>query len=203
MRPITDPLLSHVAGEVRPAIITTPEIQAHIARMYEVARGQRRAGLSRRRKSRRTLVGLAAPQIGVPLRIILIDTKVHEDRKRYSKLQCFINPVIVWRAHEAAEGREGCFSTGNVWGLVRRAVAVKVQAYDESGTQVEHIFEGFTARIAQHEIDHLNGIRFPERITNDKKRHWVTTEQLIDYPDHINAWPATVTLEQWLEVSGG
>lgn len=65
------------------------------------------------------------------------------------------------------------------------------------GKQVERIFEGFTARIVQHEIDHLQGIRFPERITSDRKRHWVHTEELAAYPDHIKHWPRTCSRERW------
>ncbi len=195
MVPLTDPHLSEVARPVEVGQITSKPIQEVIERLYDVARSQRES--SGKSKRRRTLVGLAAPQIGERSRIVLIDTKVREDRKQYSKLECFINPVIVWRSRETAEGREGCFSAGPVWGLVRRPLAMKIKAYDKHGHEVERIFEGFTARIAAHEIDHLEGIRFPERITLERKRHWVHTEELPSYPELIHSWPRTCSLARW------
>jgi len=188
-------VLARKAAYVPLLEITSPKITETISRLNVVAHGQRRKTHSSKR--RRTLVGLAAPQIGEPWRIILIDTKVDESRRHYGKLECIINPEIVWRSRETAEGREGCFSAGPVWGLVRRPVAVKIRGYDSSGQEITHILEGFTARIAQHEIDHLDGIRFPERITSDKKRHWVHTEELLDYPEQMHRWPRICTLERW------
>lgn len=189
-----DVRLSSTAQAVDINNIGSKQIAAVINRLYDIASGQRRKGEA---KKRRTLVGLAAPQIGEPYRIVLIDTTVDETRKRYGKLVCFINPVIVWRTRETIEGREGCFSTGPVWGLVRRPLAVKIRSYDQMGRLVEQILEGFSARIACHEIDHLDGIRFPDRITNDKKRHWVYTEELLDYPEQITQWPRHCTQAQW------
>jgi len=84
-----------------------------------------------------------------------------------------------------------------VWGLVRRPVAVKIRAIDANGDVVERIFEGFQARIACHEIDHLDGIRFPERIKSDRKRHWVHTEEWPDYPEHIHHWSRLCSLDRW------
>lgn len=175
--------------------ITSPKFVEIILRLHAVARGQRRK--TRNAKRRRTLVGLAAPQIGESWRIILIDTKVDESRRHYGRLECIINPEIVWRSRETGEGREGCFSAGPVWGLVRRPVAVKIRGYDTSGEETTRILEGFSARVACHEIDHLDGIRFPERVTSDKKRHWVHTEELLDYPDQMHHWRRICTLERW------
>ncbi|HSW98507.1 MAG TPA: peptide deformylase [Candidatus Saccharimonadales bacterium] len=192
-----DPQLNNRAQTVPPEKITAPQFQELVARMYAIAADQRRKGDGR--KKRRTLVGLAAPQIGEPWRIILIDTKVGMDRRHYGKLECFINPVVVWRSRETVEEREGCFSTGPVWGLVRRPLALKIRGLGADGVLREKILEGFSARIAAHEIDHLDGIRFPERITSDRKRHWVHTEELLDYPDRTKQWPRHCTLERWLE----
>src|SRR5690606_23267713 len=95
-----------------------------VARLLEAASSQQRANLDN--KKHRTLVGLAAPQIGVGLRIIVVDTKIRPDRKNPGNLECFINPKIIWRSKEAEEMREGCFSAGPVWGLVRRPTAIKL-----------------------------------------------------------------------------
>lgn len=193
----SDPGLLKVAKAVPPGQIQSVRVRQTIARLYEVAQGQRKSGRRSSGPKRRTLVGLAAPQIKKSVRIILVDTSIGPERKRPGKLECFINPEIIWRSREAEEGREGCFSAGPVWGLVRRPVAVKIRALNMEGKEIERILEGFTARIALHEIDHLDGIRFPERIKNDQKRHWVHAEELELYPKLIHKWPRLCTKERW------
>ncbi|HSX00571.1 MAG TPA: peptide deformylase [Patescibacteria group bacterium] len=190
-----DPCLSQIAREIQTDNITSAYVTGVVRRLREAANGQRRTNQGT--EKRRTLVGLAAPQIGESCRVILIDTKITEARKSFGKMVCIINPVIVWRTREKAEGREGCFSAGPVWGLVRRPVAVKVSGYDPTGRKVQYILEDFSARVACHEIDHLDGIRFPERIASDKKRHWVHTEELPQYPDMMKRWPRLCSLVRW------
>lgn len=129
--------------------------------------------------------------------MVVVDTRVTREKKRAGRLECFINPEIIWRSRETDEWREGCFSAGPVWGLVRRPIAVKIRAYTPEGKQVERIFEGFTARIVQHEIDHLNGVRFPNHIKSDKKRHWVHAEEIAAYLENIHRWPRICSVDRW------
>lgn len=194
-------ILRHKVAAVLQTDIDSLYVQDVIDRLFAAARGQRQTTGSR--KKGRKLVGLAAPQIGEPIRVVLIDTRISADRKRAGKLECFINPEIIWRSRETEEGREGCFSAGSVWGLVRRPIAVKIRALDRQGQQIERILEGFTARIAQHEIDHLDGIRFPERITSDKKRHWVHAEELPLYPKLSKRWRRLCTKARWRHLIQG
>lgn len=189
------PVLTQTAREVAQGDIASSYIQGVVKRLHAAAEGQRQGWAQG--KKRRTLVGLAAPQIGESVCIILVDTTVGPDRKAPGHLMCFINPEIVWRSRETAEGREGCFSAGPIWGLVRRPVAVKVRAFDVEGRAIECIVEDFTARIMQHEIDHLHGVRFADRITSDRKRHWVHTEELAAYPKHIRHWKRLCSRERW------
>ncbi len=191
----SDPILTKKAAVVDPKVISSARIQDVVQRLLAAAGGQQQADPSG--KKLRLLVGLAGPQIGESLRIIVVDTKILPSRKKAGKLECFINPHIIWRSRETDELREGCFSTGPVWGLVRRPVAVKVRAFTPSGEKIERIFEGFTARIIQHEIDHLDGIRFPDRIKNDQKRHWVHAEEIALYPENIQHWPRLCSKERW------
>lgn len=195
MRPPQDPVLLQTAAAVAIEDIGTPRIQSVINRLMTTANSQQRG--NQRNKKTRTLVGLAAPQIGEPLRIIVVDTKITVERKKPGVLECFINPEIVWQSRETEEGREGCFSAGPVWGMVRRSVAVKIRAWTPEGKQVERIFEGFTARILLHERDHLDGVRFPERITSDAKRHWVHSEEIANYITHYTHWPRKCSRERW------
>lgn len=196
-----DPILNRVAKQVDPKLIRTPLIRDVIGALREAAGSQQVS--SKRGRGHRMLVGLAAPQVGHSWRIIVVDTRVTPDRKRSGRLECFINPEIIWRSKEVEEAREGCFSAGSVWGLVRRSIAVKVKAFTPEGEKIERIFEDFTARIIQHEIDHLSGIRFPDRIKSDKKRHWVHAEELPLYPELIHNWPRTCSKERWKDFRSG
>ncbi|HEX9153273.1 MAG TPA: peptide deformylase [Candidatus Saccharimonadales bacterium] len=195
-----EPLLMQKSRPIKAVELQSASAKNVIERLYAAAEGQRRIGKGN--KKRRTLVGLAAPQIGELVRIVLVDTGVKPGRKKYGKLECFINPVIVWHSRETEEDREGCFSAGAVWGLVRRPIAVKVKALNQNGKSVERVLEGFTARIAQHEIDHLDGVRFADLIKSDRKRHWVHAEELEIYPKNIRRWPRICTRERWDEVKG-
>ncbi len=193
------PILSRVAHKVDPKLVATPLIQDVVRRLLDAAGSQQAS--SKKLKVHRMLVGLAAPQIGESWRIVVVDTKVTPDRKNGGQLECLINPEIIWRSRESEEGREGCFSAGPVWGLVRRPLVAKVKALTPEGEKVEHIFEGFTARIVQHEIDHLDGLRFPDRIKTDKKRHWVHAEEIPLYPENIRHWPRLCSRERWQKLT--
>ncbi|WP_334111158.1 peptide deformylase [Thermodesulfitimonas autotrophica] len=99
-------------------------------------------------------VGLAAPQVGVSKRVIVVDAG--------KGLYQLINPEIIAVSGSETD-REGCLSIPGVWGEVTRAAAVTVRGLNRSGETVEIEAEGFFARALQHEIDHLDGILFIDR----------------------------------------
>ena len=101
-------------------------------------------------------VGLAAPQVGVSKRIILVDGE--EDG-----LIVLINPVIIRSEGEVVE-EEGCLSVPGIYSKVKRSSKVTVKALNENGDPIEISKDGLTARALQHEIDHLDGILFIDRI---------------------------------------
>jgi peptide deformylase len=105
-------------------------------------------------------VGLAAPQLGVGKRVIVVDISPVE--KEVAPL-ALVNPEIV-ESKGLAEGTEGCLSLPGVEGVVPRAEFVLVKARDEQGRQVQLTASGFLARALQHEIDHLDGVLFIDRI---------------------------------------
>ena len=107
-------------------------------------------------------VGLAAPQVGVPRRLFVFDSG--EESGAYA------NPEIVWRGDETQEGEEGCLSIPGIYFPVVRAMNVRVTAQLLDGTAVEREAEGFLARIFQHEIDHLDGILFVERLDPEHRK---------------------------------
>jgi peptide deformylase len=174
-------VLNLIAEEIPVKEITAPEIQELIDKLFRVANG--RQGDAKYP----TLVGLAAPQIGVSKRVVIIGMNAVSGGEQ-PELQEFINPEIIQTSEELEEGREGCFSTSRVCGVVKRAKKVKVRAYNRQGELFEHEFEGFPARVAQHEIDHLNAIRFPDRITDDNNLHWVEEAEFGNYRENWRNW---------------
>lgn len=120
------------------------------------------------------LVGISAPQIGINERIFLSEIRNTTYRKNIAKednLRVFINPEIISQSTKKIEGYEGCGSVASagLFGPVKRHVSIKVRAFDEKGEKFELEAKGFLARIIQHEIDHLNGIVFIDRVTDTKK----------------------------------
>lgn len=109
-------------------------------------------------------VALAAIQIDQPYRIIII--RNDPDDKADKSFSVFINPKITKFEGEVEEDFEGCLSVKDIYGMVPRFSKVRVSAQDENGRSVRIKAEGFLARIFQHEIDHTNGIVFPDRINN-------------------------------------
>ena len=116
-------------------------------------------------------VGLAAPQVGVLRRaVIVLETNVPEGEE--PKMLELINPEIVERSGEQY-GPEGCLSLPGRWGLVSRPMEVRVKAQDRDGNEIELHGTGLTARCYCHEIDHLNGVVF-----TDVAERMVTEEEL-------------------------
>lgn len=123
-------------------------------------------------------VGLAAPQIGIPLSLFVTKPS------KKSKLQVFINPKIIALgdktkkrsiAKSASGGKkskqkklEGCLSLQDIWGEVKRNGVVTIEYFDEKGVKHQKKFDGFLSTIVQHEIDHLEGILFPKRVLDQK-----------------------------------
>lgn len=106
-------------------------------------------------------VGLAAPQVGILRRAVLVlETNVPEGTEPY--VIELINPEIIERSGEQ-NGPEGCLSLPGEWGLVRRPMEVRVRAQDRSGNTFELSGTGITARAFCHELDHLDGVVFTDR----------------------------------------
>lgn len=156
------------------------------------------AGKGHSAEDTRQMVGLAAPQVGVLKRIVLIDLTADGSLKKQT-LQVVINPVITRKSATTIQGREGCWSCGNICGVVERAEAVTVTGLDYTGEPITLDLTGFVARIAQHEVDHLDGIRFPDRIPADQhsRLHWVLPEQFNDYRQNWQHWPTLCPREKW------
>ena len=110
-------------------------------------------------------VGLAAPQVNVPLRIIVVEFGSEEDEEAPKKLYTVINPEITRPSPETVLGTEGCLSVPGIVGEVERVEALTVKGLSRRGQPITVKAKGWLARIFQHEIDHLDGIVFVDRAT--------------------------------------
>lgn len=111
-------------------------------------------------------VGIAAPQIGAPLRIVIFGFAANP---RYPQAQplpftVLINPELTILSEEMTDGWEGCLSVPGLRGLVPRYNHIQYQGYDLDGNLFTRVAEDFHARVVQHECDHLDGILYPQRI---------------------------------------
>ena len=131
----------------------TPELDALITDLFDTMRALDGAGL-------------AAPQIGVDLRVVIFGFK---SSPRYPDAPAvpetvLINPVLTPLSEELEEGWEGCLSVPGLRGVVPRFRALRYQGFDAQGQLIDRKVEGFHARVVQHECDHLDGILYPMRV---------------------------------------
>lgn len=147
-------VLREVAQPVDVDTITSKEVQEVINDMKEALASQKDG------------VAIAAPQIGVPLRIFVVSHRAFEiegEPRGKAHDMVFINPEIVKRSKKKAWMDEGCLSVRWFYGIVRRSKNVTVTAYDEKGERFTRGAGGLLAQIFQHEIDHLDGILFVDK----------------------------------------
>jgi peptide deformylase len=126
-------------------------------------------------------VGLAAPQIGVSLRVVIFGFQANQ---RYPEAPpvpytVLINPVLTALDSETEEDWEGCLSVPGLRGLVPRYTRLRYQGFDREGQAIDRTVSGFHARVVQHECDHLDGLLYPMRMTD--LRNFGFSEEL--FPD--------------------
>ena len=136
----------------------TPELAALLADMRETMAALNGAGL-------------AAPQIGVPLRVVIFGMDYNP---RYPEAQPvpyteLVNPVLTPLGDEREDGWEGCLSVPGFRGVVPRYTRLRYRGYDPEGNPIERECSDFHARVVQHECDHLDGILYPMRIADMRK----------------------------------
>lgn len=141
IRKYGDPILKKKAEEVKEI---TPETKELILNMVETMQKERG-------------IGLAAPQIGVAKRIIVVETGKGPN--------IFINPKIIDKGREKIVGEEGCLSLPGLYFKIKRSKEIKVRAENINGEELKIRAEGLLARIFQHETDHLDGILLIDRIS--------------------------------------
>ena len=153
-----DPRLLRVAPPVPDAMLGSAELDALIADMFDTMHAA-------------DGVGLAAPQIGVDLQLVIFG---FEHSERYPDAPevpqtILLNPVITPLSQDMEEGWEGCLSVPGLRGAVNRYSLIRYQGVDPHGAPIDRRAEGFHARVVQHECDHLIGRLYPSRITDFTK----------------------------------
>jgi peptide deformylase len=133
----------------------SPELRALVADMKETMAAMSGAGL-------------AAPQIGVGQRVVIFGV---ESNPRYPDAEpvpftVLVNPTITMLSREVENDWEGCLSVPGMRGVVPRYTKLRYTGFDEEGNPIDRVAEGFHARVVQHECDHLDGILYPQRMTD-------------------------------------
>ena len=158
-----DPILKKRASEINKE---TPKLKEIIANMYESMYGAHG-------------VGLAAPQVGLSIRLFLVDTSpfaedesysIEEKRKLKYFKRTFINAKIVEEYGEDWPFNEGCLSIPNVREEVIRKSVIRIEYQDENFKKYIETFDGLIARVIQHEYDHIEGVLFTDKVSSLKKR---------------------------------
>jgi peptide deformylase len=147
-----DPRLLEVATPV--TNFATPALAELLADLFETMRAANGAGL-------------AAPQIGVPLRVVIFGDAARNVRYPEAPVvpeTVLINPVLEPLGEELEEGWEGCLSVPGLRGVVPRYARLRYRGFDAQGQAIDRTVDGFHARVVQHECDHLDGILYPMRV---------------------------------------
>ena len=168
------PVLAEICAPVRDP--TSPDIQRLIADMIETMEDANGAGL-------------AAPQVHVPVRLVIFQAPAARSEGRMDDPEVFdhtapltvlINPVIEIVDSTLEGGWEGCLSVPGMRGWVERPRHIRYSGYDAGGQRMDRNARGFHARVVQHECDHTNGILYPQRMRDVSKlifesemRHWL------------------------------
>ena len=159
---------------------TAPEIKRLVADMVETMEDAQGAGL-------------AAPQIHVPLRVVVFQAPVGRsegnltDAERFdhtAPLTVLINPAVEIVDPKTEGGWEGCLSVPGMRGWVERSAHIRYAGFDTEGRRIVRVAKGFHARVVQHECDHLDGVLYPQRMRDLKKllfeseiHHWLEREE--------------------------
>ena len=175
---IGNPILRQRASELTRVELATPEMQALIDNMIDTKRAANGAGI-------------AANQVG-DLRRVFVVENIQNPRYPYKPdypLTVVVNPVIEFLSDERFENFEGCLSIPNLRGIVKRCPHVRVTGWDREGTPIDIEVRGISAGTFQHELDHLDGILFPDRVEDTTTLcTWSEFKSRYesDFADHVN-----------------
>lgn len=173
------PVLRQPANAIDPAQIGHPDLQRLVDDMIDTMVDYEG-------------IGLAAPQVFQSLRLIVLGVPDAEPEDEQAiPLTVLFNPEFTSMSEESASGWEGCLSIPDVRGVVPRPTSVAVRAFDRAGQAIEFTARDFFARVLQHEVDHLNGVLFLDRMEgldtltflDEYQRYWIEESEEEDETD--------------------
>lgn len=196
----TDPRLRQVCKEINRRELHSKKLQNTIDRLLDFVYGRSNKGQKSNRNKPMT-IGLSANQVGIMQKICVVDFAIR--RRTQSDVHVFLNPKITWYSKTVLKRWEGCVNLPNIWGEVPRFKTVKVSAVDRWGNEFTIKAKGWQAVLLQHEIDHLNGVLFIDRLKDPTKAHLVKPDQYKLYKKNHKHWTQYIDVSRWRKnVSG-
>lgn len=196
---VANKILRMQAGEIALADIRKEKTQTIIENMLDFVYGTNNKGINRN-KNKPMTIGLSANQVGILKKISIVDLAMR--RSQHSDIHVIINPKIIKHSKVVLLRREGCVNLPNIWGMVPRYKSVTVQYIDRWGNDVVMKAKGWVAVLMQHEIDHLNGTLFIDRLSDPKKAHKVEDKQLLEYKKRYKDWDTFIDVTEWTASHG-
>lgn len=172
-------------------------LQKEIELLVDFVYGNNTKGKNKSRRNA-TTVGLSANQVGLANRISVVDLAI--GKKGYSDIHVLINPEIVWSSKSVIERCEGCVNLPTIWGYVKRSKRIKVKAFDRSGNEMLVTLSGWAAILLQHEIDHLNGRLFIEKLPDPKKALYVEDEDYQEFKQKKKNWRKYIDVTEYIKM---
>jgi peptide deformylase len=184
-----DPRLRQVCAEVTKVQLREREQQLEIDALLDYVYGvvDKSTISHQNERTQPSTVGLSANQVGIMKQICVLDMAI--GRKGYHDVRVLVNPRIIVHSKSQIMKPEGCVNFVTTWGVTRRARTVEVLALDRSGNELLMKVTGWPAILVQHEVDHLRGRLFIDRLPDPAHAHEV---QLAEYPAYRKMKP-----EQW------
>lgn len=180
-----DKLLRQKCKRVSMKELQSAKFQDLIEQMLDIVYGRSNKGEKQDLNMPMT-VGLSANQIGIMKQISIVDMAIGNNS--VSDVHVLINPKIIAHSKEKLRNREGCVNLPEIWGMVSRYKSVIVTALDRSGNKITIEAKNWAAVLLQHEIDHLNGYLFVDRLNDPKHAHFVKSDKMNKYRDHEDQW---------------
>lgn len=191
---ISDPRLRLVCDAITKKDLRSKKLQGTIEQLLDFVYQRNNKG-EKSNRNQPTTIGLSANQVGIMKLISVVDLAVR--KHEYSDIHVIINPKIIWKSKTMTIRREGCVNTPGIFGLVPRHGRVKISYLDRWGNDYTTDVKGWEAVLLQHEIDHLNGILFIDRIPDPTKAHKVDENNMKEYKKRYKMWEKFIDVSEW------
>ena len=190
-----DLLLRTVCVPISKKALKTTKLQETIDALLDFVYSNNNKG-KKMNKNKAMTVGLSANQVGITKRIAIVDLAI--GKKTYNDIHVLINSEIVWHSKTIVVRSESCVNLPNIWGFVKRYKKIKVKTLDRSGNELLLTLTGWPAILLQHEIDHLNGKLFIDKLEDPKRAHLVTDEEYKTYKKDKKNWHTYIDVSHLL-----